>query len=78
MSKGIIYVMTTAVPGLIKIGKTGTDQFKNRMYHLESNGYSNVAALKRCFAIEVDDFDCVIPPVTDYLDKEIEGGRVDN
>ena len=28
--------------------------------------------------IEVDDFDCVIPPVTDYLDKEIEGGRVDN
>lgn len=57
MSKGIIYIMTTAVSGLIKIGKTRTDQFKNRMYRLESNGYSNVAALKRCFAIEVDDYD---------------------
>lgn len=57
MSKGIIYVMTTAVSGLIKIGKTRTDQFENRMYQLESNGYSNVVALKRCFAIEVDDYD---------------------
>ena len=57
MSKGIIYVMTTAVAGLIKIGKTRTDQFENRMRQLESNGYSNVVALKRCFAIEVDDYD---------------------
>lgn len=57
MSKGIIYVMTTAVSGLIKIGKTRTDQFENRMRQLESNGYSNVVALKRCFAIEVDDYD---------------------
>ena len=57
MSKGIIYVMTTAVTGLIKIGKTRTDQFENRMRQLESNGYSNVVALKRCFAIEVDDYD---------------------
>ncbi len=57
MSKGVIYVMTTAVSGLIKIGKTRTDQFENRMRQLESNGYSNVVALKRCFAIEVDDYD---------------------
>jgi len=57
MSKGIIYIMTTAVTGLIKIGKTRTDQFENRMRQLESNGYSNVVALKRCFAIEVDDYD---------------------
>ena len=57
MSKGIIYIMTTAVAGLIKIGKTRTDQFENRMRQLESNGYSNVVALKRCFAIEVDDYD---------------------
>ena len=57
MSKGIIYIMTTAVSGLIKIGKTRTDQFENRMRQLESNGYSNVAALKRCFAIELDDYD---------------------
>ena len=46
MAKGIIYVMTTAVPGLIKIGKTGLDNFEQRMYQLERNGYSNVTALK--------------------------------
>lgn len=27
--------------GLIKIGKTGNDQFENRMRFLESNGYAN-------------------------------------
>ena len=47
MAKGIIYVMTTVVPGLIKIGKTGTDNFENRMYQLERNGYFNVVGLKR-------------------------------
>lgn len=31
MAKGIIYLMTTVVSGLIKIGKTGNDQFENRM-----------------------------------------------
>lgn len=56
VSKGIIYVMTTVVPGLIKIGKTGSDNFESRMYHLERNGYSNVAGLKRKFAIEVEDY----------------------
>ena len=57
MSKGIIYVMTTVVPGLIKIGKTGTSNFDSRMYQLERHGYSNVVGLKRHFAIEVDDYD---------------------
>ena len=57
MSKGVIYVMTTVVPGLIKIGKTGSSNFESRMYHLEHNGYSNVVGLKRYFAIEVDDYD---------------------
>lgn len=57
MAKGIIYVMTTVVPGLIKIGKTGLDNYENRMYFLEHNGYSNVTGLKRRFAIEVDDYD---------------------
>jgi len=57
MAKGIIYVMTTVVPGLIKIGKTGTANFEQRMYQLERNGYSNVVGLKRYFAIEVDDYD---------------------
>lgn len=57
MAKGIIYIMTTAVPGLIKIGKTCLDNFEQRMYQLERNGYSNVTALKRKFAIEVEDYD---------------------
>ena len=57
MARGIIYIMTTVVPGLIKIGKTGTKNFEQRMYDLEHNGYSNVTALKRSFAIEVDDYD---------------------
>ena len=57
MAKGIIYVMTTVVPGLIKIGKTGTENFESRMYQLERNGYFNVVGLKRKFAIEVDDYD---------------------
>lgn len=57
MAKGIIYIMTTVVPGLIKIGKTGLNNFDQRMYILEHNGYSNVTALKRHFAIEVDGYD---------------------
>lgn len=56
MEKGILYVMSTAVPGLIKIGKTGIHQFENRMNYLERNGYSNVTALKREFTIEVEDY----------------------
>jgi hypothetical protein len=57
MAKGIIYVMTTAVSGLVKIGKTGTNNYSERMRFLEANGYFNVAGLKRYFAIELDDYD---------------------
>ena len=57
MAKGIIYVMETVVPGLVKIGKTGTGNFEGRMYSLERNGYFNVVGLKRRFAIEVEDYD---------------------
>ena len=57
MAKGIIYFMTTIVPGLIKIGKTGLNNFEQRMYNLEHNGYNQVVGLKRKFAIEVDDYD---------------------
>ncbi len=35
MAKGIIYLMSTVVPGLIKIGKIRIDQFENRMSFLE-------------------------------------------
>lgn len=57
MARGIIYVMETVVPGLVKIGKTGTGNFEGRMYSLERNGYFNVVGLKRRFAIEVEDYD---------------------
>jgi hypothetical protein len=57
MSRGIVYLMTTAVSGLIKIGKTNTKNYSERMRFLEANGYYNVAGLKRLFAIEVEDFD---------------------
>ena len=57
MSKGVIYVCTTAVPGLVKLGKTETANFTQRMYNLEHDGYRNVTALKRVFAIEVEDYE---------------------
>ncbi len=54
--KGIIYIMTTAVSGLVKIGRTGTSNFQERMRNLEANGYYNVAGLKKFFAIELEDY----------------------
>lgn len=57
MSQGVVYVMTTAVSGLIKIGKTGVNNYPERMRFLEANGYYNVAGLKRFFAIELEDYD---------------------
>ncbi len=56
MAKGIIYLMSTVVDGLIKIGKTEINNFENRMYNLERHGYCNVNGLKREFAIEVDNY----------------------
>lgn len=52
-NKGVIYVMTSVVSALVKIGKTGTDTFEKRMYNLERNGYCNVVGLERKLAIEV-------------------------
>jgi hypothetical protein len=57
MAKGIIYIMTTAVSGLVKIGKTGTTNYPERMRFLMANGYYNVTGLKRFFAIELEDYD---------------------
>lgn len=49
--------MSTAVSGLVKVGKTGTNNYQERMRFLEANGYYNVAGLRRFFAIELDDYD---------------------
>ena len=57
MAKGIIYVMTTIVPGLIKIGRTTSENFESTMYYFEKNGYFNVVGLKRKFAIEVENYE---------------------
>lgn len=54
--KGIVYIMTTVVDGLIKIGQTGSQNYQERMRHIESNGYYNVSGLKRFFAIELEDY----------------------
>ena len=56
MAKGIIYAMT-CTQGLIKIGKTETTQFENRMRRLEDDGYKNFNGFKRQFAVEVNDYD---------------------
>lgn len=54
MKKGILYVTTTTIDGLIKIGKTGN--FKERMRQLELDGYRGLLC-KRAYAIEVDNYD---------------------
>ena len=69
MPRGIIYVMTTVVPGLVKIGKTGCQNFEQRMYNLERNGYFNVVGLQRHFAIEVDDYDAKEELLDDIFSK---------
>ena len=57
MSRGILYVMTTGITGLVKIGRTKTDRFLDRMYTLERHGYCQATGLRRKFAIEVDDYE---------------------
>lgn len=52
---GVIYIMTTAVEGLIKIGKT--NNFEERMRYLEQNGYWNVSGLQRFYAVRVQNYD---------------------
>ena len=57
MAKGTIYIATTSVKGLIKIGKTRTEQFENRMTVLEQNGYWNVSGLHIFYAVEAEGYD---------------------
>ena len=72
MAKGIIYVCSTAVDGLIKIGRT-TD-FQSRMKFLEDNGYRNVTGLKRQFAIELENHE----EIEQLLDDLFAKNRVGN
>jgi len=67
--KGIIYIMECVVPGLIKIGKTGSNNFEQRMYILEHNGYRNVTGFRRTFAIEVEDYDAKEAMLHTIFDK---------
>ena len=69
MAKGVLYCMTTVVPGLIKIGKTKRENYESRMYGLERHGYSNVVGLKRHFAIEVEDCDAKEVLLGDIFNK---------
>lgn len=57
MAKGILYVMSTCVEGLVKIGMTGENNFEQRMYNLEKNGYNHISVLTREFAILVNDYE---------------------
>lgn len=74
MATGIIYVMSTVVDGLIKIGRTGELNFEQRIYNLERNGYFNVTGLKRRFAIKVEDYD----EKEQLLDEIFSKSRVPN
>ena len=54
MSKGFVYIMTSSIDGLIKIGKS-KDWNRRCQSELESNGYKNANGLKTYFVVEVDD-----------------------
>lgn len=53
MAKGYVYIMTTAVDGIIKIGRS--DNWTRRCQEqLEANGYKNMNGLKTYFVAKVD------------------------
>ena len=55
MSKGYVYIMTTAVDGIIKIGKS--DNWNRRCQsELETNGYRNMNSLKTYFVVQCEDY----------------------
>lgn len=54
MAKGFVYIMTTAVDGIIKIGRS-KDWNRRCQFELEENGYKNMNALKTYYVVEVED-----------------------
>lgn len=53
MSKGVIYLFSSSVKELCKIGRT--DNLKERKRNIEANGYHNVSGLKLIYAVESED-----------------------
>lgn len=57
MAKGILYIMTTPVSGVIKMGIAGdAKKYQERMRFLSSNGYGNISGLRPYFAIELENY----------------------
>ena len=57
MAKGILYIMTTPVSGVIKMGIAGdAKKYQERMRFLSANGYANISGLRPYFAIELEDY----------------------
>lgn len=56
MPKGYVYIMTSAIDGLIKIGKS-KDWNRRCKDELESNGYKNINALRTYYVVECEDYD---------------------
>ena len=54
--KGFVYIMTTAVNGIIKIGQS-KDWTVRCQEQLEENGYKNMNGLKTFFVVSVPDMD---------------------
>jgi len=54
---GIIYIMITAIDGVVKIGKTSTGNYRERMRNLTKNGYGNFNGLKEFFSIKLIDYE---------------------
>lgn len=67
MAKGYVYIMTTAVDGIIKIGRS--ENWKNRCAGLEENGYKNMNGLKTYFVVKVDNMEEVEKIMHEAFDK---------
>ena len=57
MAEGVIYCMSSSIPGVVKIGMTQTSLYNQRMKKLEDDGYKNMTGFRREFAIEVKDYE---------------------
>ncbi len=60
MVKGVLFVMETAVPSLVLLGRSNADKFEACMAKLELEGSSDAISLKCRYAVEVDGCDSAI------------------